>query len=499
MDNLFKLAGKRLINPVDRLNDMLTSYRLMLYFLVILAGWAILGSFFPKQIPYSWHEILASIVWLLIICWAANKLISRFLNIPANKESDLITALILALIMSPPKYSRDFALLAAAGILAIASKYVITLYKSHVFNPAALGAFVSGELFNHYASWWVGTKFMTPVVVIGGVLVLRKMKRFTLVGLFLATYILYLIYAGNSNGDIHILWQEIISSPVLFFATVMLIEPLTSPSQAGKYIPYGVLVGLLYSVTRLRLSPEEALLIGNVFAYIIAPKRRFEMKFLRRVKEAEGIYSYLFKTPTGFKFTAGQYLEWTLSQNKTDSRGNRRYLTISSAPTEAEVRFTLKYPLRRASAFKQRLANLKPGEVVLASDLSGSFTLPKDQDKKLVFMAGGVGITPFRSMVQSMIDSGQKRDIQLIYTATSDTEFSFKNIFNQAESIGLKTSYITGRLETDNIPALVHDYKVRSFYISGPYSFVQAIETSLLKLGVGPTKITTDFFPGYGS
>jgi Na+-translocating ferredoxin:NAD+ oxidoreductase RnfD subunit len=382
LGNQFNLVVQSLARPIDKLNDRLTSYRLMLYFLLAITGWAIAGSFFSKQISYSWHEILASVIWLLLICWVANKSISKFLNIPANKESDLITALILALIMTPPKNSRDFALLAAAGIVAITSKYVITLYKSHIFNPAALGAFVSGEIFNHYASWWVGTKFMAPIVAIGSILVLRKMKRFTLVGVFLAVYILYLIYAGNSNGDLHILWQEIISSPVLFFATVMLIEPLTSPSQASKYIPYGVLVGLLYSITRLRLSPEEALLIGNLLAFIIAPNRRFVLKFLRRIKEAEGIYSYLFETPAGLKFTAGQYLEWTLSQNKTDSRGNRRYLTISSAPTEPGVMFTLKYPPAKASAFKQRLAGLKPGESVLVSDLSGSFTLPKDQAKK---------------------------------------------------------------------------------------------------------------------
>src|SRR5437868_433674 len=147
----------------------------MLYFLLALVGWSLIGSFFNGQIPYNWHQILVSVVWLLAVCWAGNKLIARFLNIPANKESDLITALILALILAPPTTAHGFALVAAAGLAAIASKYVIAVQKSHIFNPAAIGAFVSGELFHNYAAWWVGTKFMTPLVFVGGILIMRKM------------------------------------------------------------------------------------------------------------------------------------------------------------------------------------------------------------------------------------------------------------------------------------------------------------------------------------
>src|SRR5206468_612917 len=121
---------------------------------------------------------------------------------------------------------------------------------------------------------------MTPIVIIGAILILRKMKRFTLVGVFLATYLLYLIFATSRGGNLHFLWLEIIATPILFFATVMLIEPLTSPSPANKYVPYAVLVGVLYSASRLKLSPEEALLVGNLVGFLIAPKKRYEMRFL---------------------------------------------------------------------------------------------------------------------------------------------------------------------------------------------------------------------------
>src|SRR4051812_48505987 len=161
--NQLSLIGQVAIGFIDKINDRLTSYRLMLYFLLALLGWGVIGSFF-NQVAYNWHEIIISAVWLMAVCWTANKLISRFLDIPSNKESDLITGAILALILTPPTTFRDFALLAAAGIGAMAAKYVIAVYKSHIFNPAAAGAFIAGEVFHKYASWWVGTKFMVPVL-----------------------------------------------------------------------------------------------------------------------------------------------------------------------------------------------------------------------------------------------------------------------------------------------------------------------------------------------
>lgn len=496
--NTISLWAQTVTGALDKINDRLTSYRLMLYYLWALLTWAIIGSFFKGQIPYNWHQILVSAAWLTIVCWLANKAISKFLDIPANKESDLITGAILALILTPPTTGHDFALLAAAGVGAMATKYVITIYKSHIFNPAAAGAFIAGEIFHKYASWWVGTKFMLPVIILGGVLVMRKMKRFTLVVIFLAVYVLYLIYGTKSGGNLHFLWLEIAATPVLFFAYVMLIEPLTSPSRGIFYVPYALIVGILYSVPQLRMSPEEALLIGNIFTFLVAPNKRYQMKFIRQIKEAEGVYSYLFALPKNFRFTAGQYMEWTIAHNRTDSRGNRRYFTISSSPTEPGVMFTVKHPPANASAFKQRLEKLQPGELVLASDLSGHFTLPKDSTKKLALLAGGVGITPFRSMAKYLVDSGQKRDIALLYSVNSAGEFSFQNLFKSAAQTGFKTTYVTDRLDSQKITALLPDYSQRTFYVSGPYGFVQAMHQNLLKLGVNPSKIITDYFPGYG-
>ncbi len=497
MENRLNFLAHKIGGLLDRFIDRLTSYRLMLYFLLSLAGLAFIGSFLDK-FPYSWNEILLSVASLMAICWTADRLISKFLNIPANNESSYITALILALILPPPKNLHEFALIAAAAIAAIASKYILTLHKSHIFNPAAVGAFLAGEIFHKYPSWWVGTKFITPLVVIGGILILRKMKRFTLIGIFLAVYLLYLIFGTSSGGDLHFLWLEIISTPLLFFAVVMLIEPQTSPAAKNKYISYAILVGVLYSATKLKLSPEEALLIGNLFVLLFAHSRRFELKYVGRAKEADGIYSYGFALPKDFSYQAGQYMEWTVKNQSNDRRGNRRYLTVSSSPTENGVMFTIKQP-EKASAFKQTLARFKPGDTILASHIAGNFTLPKDPIKKIAFMGGGIGVTPYRSMIKYLLDKNERRDVALLYSSNSEAELSFKKLFEQAKNIGLKTSYITDtKIDSQKIQNLLPDFKERMFYISGPYAYVQSIQSTLLSMGVKLGNIMTDYFPGYG-
>lgn len=496
MANPLSISLQTTTGLIDRINDRFTSYRLVLYYLLALLAWAVLGSFF-RQVPYSWHVILVSAVIITGVCYLSNKSISVFMNIPSNRESWLITALILVLVLTPVTDGKSLAAAAAAGVAAMASKYILTFRMSHIFNPAALGAFIAGRILHVYPAWWVGTKFITPIVVIGGILVLRKVRRYQMVGIFLTFYLLYLIFYGS--GGTHLLWLEIISTQILFFAIVMLTEPSTSPASAKWYIPYALLVALFYSFTEFKLSPEEALLAGNIFTFIFAANRRYELKFIRRIKEAEGIYSYIFSLPPKLSFSPGQYMEFTLTQRRSDSRGNRRYLSLSSSPTEPGLMFTVKEP-DKPSAFKQSLAGLKPGEKVLASRVAGSFTLPKDTGRKLAFLAGGVGITPFRSMIKNVIDKDERRDIALLYSADSPAELSYRDLFGKAAASGLKTSYITeGHIDEARIRQLLPDYRQMLFYISGPYGFVNAVESSLLRLGVSYDNIVTDYFPGYGA
>jgi ferredoxin-NADP reductase/Na+-transporting NADH:ubiquinone oxidoreductase subunit NqrB len=483
---------------IDRFNDKLTSYRLMLYFLLVVLAWTVVGSL-ANQLAPEWYQIILSAGWLIGICYLTNKALAKFLDIPANRESYLISALILSLILTPAADGYDYLVLAGAAVSAIASKFLLVLKASHIFNPAALGAFVAGAVFDRYASWWVGNDFTAPLLLLGGILILRKIKRFSLFIIFCALYILLLVWnlpAGSSVEDIrHLVWLGLSSTSLLFFAVVMLTEPLTSPAKFNPILIYAAVVSVLYSVPELHASPEEALLAGNLVTFLISPNRRYKLNFIRRVHNARGIYSYVFSAPPDFKYQAGQYMEWTIRANHSDSRGNRRYFTISSSPTENELMFTIKIP-PKPSAFKKQLEAMKPGEQILASYLAGSFTLPDDNTEKLALIAGGVGITPYRSMIKYLVDSDQKRDLAVLYAASDKGEFAFDDLFRAAEPLGIKSFFTTDFVDKNKLVSLP-DWQQRTYYISGPQIFVEKVRLALHELGISPSRIRIDFFPGY--
>jgi len=513
MLNKLILLLRRAVDPVDRILDGLTSYRLVLYFLLLVICWAAAASLISQEVPFAWYEILVSAAWLMAVCRASNWLACRLLNIPRNHESDFITALILALIISPADSAREFAILAAGGTIAMLSKYVLVIGKRHIFNPAALGALAMAQLFSLYTSWWVGLSLLTPVVLIGGLLIIRKIRRFSMLIVFLTIYLaITALNIHDTGGQLgHGFWLTLSSSSVLFFAFIMLPEPSTSPKNTYKYLIYAALVALLYSVGEFRLDPIEALLIGNALAFGLEPGRRVVLFFAGRKKEADGIYSYLFHAKNKPGFRAGQYMEWTLPTSHMDSRGNRRYFTISSAPSEKNMTITLRLP-SPSSSFKQALNDFKPGDKILGSHPVGSFVASKDTDQKVALVAGGIGITPFRSMVKDWLDSGQQRDAALLYVVNDPGEFAFGDLFAKAGVIGLKTVYsitnpqneppgwkgLGGPLSQNLLKKAIPDYRQRLFYISGPYGFVKAARESLLKSGVAVNKIVSDYFPGYG-
>lgn len=499
--------ARRAARLLDRFTDSLTSYRLVYYVLLAFLGWAALAALLGiGQISAKWYQIASSAAWLVLVCWLVNESLAKLLNIAKNKESYLITALILSLIFQPAANLRDYAVLAGAGAVAIASKYLLTFRRAHVFNPAAFGAYIMGLTFHKYAAWWIGTAVLTPVVFVGGWLVLRKMKRYILVTVFLsAVFILIIIHTwnGSLSHSWHNLWRTIVETQLLFFAYIMLTEPMTSPTFMSRYLPYGVVVALFYSSAYWHVgswqpifSPEEALLIGNTFAFIFAFSPLYSLKLTNKVEAAEGIKSFYFTKPEGFKFRAGQYMLWTLPFSKSDSRGNRRYITIASSPTEDKLMITLRLP-EKMSSFKNHLQESEPGSKLLASRLAGSFKLPENKDQKLAFLAGGVGITPFRSIAKYMIDSGEQRDAALLYSVNNPAEIAFRDVFKDAEKAGLRTFYSDKRLDQALIKKALPDYRERKFYISGPLPFVSAMEEILTTMGVSNRNIKTDYFPGY--
>lgn len=197
------------------------------------------------------------------------------------------------------------------------------------------------------------------------------------------------------------------------------------------------------------------------------------------------------------RHTAGQFTEIRLPHNNKDKRGDKRWFTISSSPTEDLVSITTKFSTDPSSSFKTTLQALKPGDELNLASPMGDFILPKDQTIPLVFVAGGIGCTPYRSIIKYLIDSKEERDITLLYAANSQQEVAFKDIF---ASLGNKFKIIVGeRLNAQMIKDLAQATPSHYIYLSGPEPMVEELDKDLKSSGINKKQIHTDFFPGYSA
>jgi ferredoxin-NADP reductase len=504
------------MKKIDDFLNNITMYRLLLYYLIILVIVAAIFSLIGI-VSFSFTPFIISVLFLLATSLLVNDVFAHVYEAHTNVESVYISALILALIISPAKNLHDLIFLGWAATLTMASKYILAIGKKHIFNPVAISVVLTSFMLGDSATWWVGTLPMLPVVAVGGLLLVKKIQRSGLFFSFLtSTVAVILTFAAfNGTNNLSIFRKIFVDSPIIFFACVMLTEPLTTPPTSRLRIWYGILVGALFAPQlhfgSIYSTPELALVVGNVFSYLVSPKEKLMLKLKEVLPIGQNQYDYIFIPDKKFSFTPGQYMEWTLGHEKPDDRGNRRYFTLASSPTEQIVRLGIRFNTP-PSSFKKTLFGMDTGGAIVAGQRSGDFVLPEDPKQKLVFIAGGIGITPYRSIIKYLIDTKQARDIVLIYSNKTATEICYRDIFDRAQKdIGMKTLYTltdrqlvppdwtgrVGRIDGSVIAGEIPDYKERLFYISGPSSLVDGFKETLLGMGVHKNSIKTDFFPGF--
>lgn len=503
-----------MLNPIDNFLNRITMYRLVLYYLVVVLAAALVASAIGS-FRFTPADLLFSTAIITAACWVANWVFARVFDAQPNVESVYITAFILALIIMPVAWndSAGVGFLIFASVWAMGSKYLFAIGKKHIFNPAAFGVALSATLIGHSATWWVGGNFtLLPFVLIGGLLIVRKLRRFDLFFAFTIVTLATVAFTAPSGDLVNNFWLTLTHTSFFFLGLVMLTEPLTMPPSRTMRLIYAAIVAILFApythIGSTYFTPEIALLIGNIFAYTVSPKGRFMLTLVEKKQIADGTYEFIFTPDRPFAFRAGQYLEWTLAHSPSDSRGNRRFFTIASSPTENTVRLGVKF-YSPESTFKRALLALTPGQKISASHLAGEFTMPKDTKEKLVFIAGGIGVTPFRSMAQYLIDTKEARPVTLLYSNKTAAEIAYKDIFDTAGAAGIKTVYAVtnekapvpgmhnGFIDAALIEREVPDYKERMFYISGPHAMVEAFKKTLREMGVPRWHVKTDYFPGF--
>ena len=237
----------------------------------------------------------------------------------------------------------------------------------------------------------------------------------------------------------------------------------------------------------------------------------YKVKLKAQKTLCAGTTAFYFEKPEGFEFEAGQFFNFTLlSPGETDLEGNTRTLSIASAPHERNVMVAMRL---RTTAFKSNLNSLPLGTELLLQGPFGWMTLPRNSTRPAVLLAGGIGITPFRSLVWSEAESLSARRILLFYSVRVPEEAAFLEELQEMEQYNRRYKLIctvtqpeksrmswlgeTGRISMQMLSKWIPDLSVPIYYIAGPPQMVTGVRQMLVDSGVDEEDIRAEEFYGY--
>ena len=234
-------------------------------------------------------------------------------------------------------------------------------------------------------------------------------------------------------------------------------------------------------------------------------------KLIRREEVAEGTIAFHFEKPSGFAFKAGQSADVTLiDPPDTDAEGNTRTFSIASPPFENELVFTTRM---RDTAFKRSLKNVPLATEVKIGSAVGSFTLNRNPAKSAVFLAGGIGITPFLSIVRQANHDRLPHKLYLFYSNRRPEDAPFLDALQNLEKtnpnfrlICTMTEMSKSKKDWKGETALIDKEMLSKhlavlqgpiYYIAGPPPMVAAMRQTLVIAGIEEDDIRAEEFAGY--
>lgn len=240
----------------------------------------------------------------------------------------------------------------------------------------------------------------------------------------------------------------------------------------------------------------------------------FPLKFKNKVQVADGTWSFHFEKPADFAFEAGQYVALVLPRLVApDKRGPVRSLSICSAPSEPDLIFSVRIT---ESGFKQTLMALESGEVAQATKPIGHFTLAHAADgKRIVFLAGGIGVTPIRSILVEAAHVGLDRPFSFFYSnrmikdaafheelkSLSLPNYRYVTTFSQETLPCTGTNEERGYICEDMLRKYLPADEIAGswYYLVGAPAFIEAMEKMLTDIGVSKERFVNDPFTGLES
>ena len=219
------------------------------------------------------------------------------------------------------------------------------------------------------------------------------------------------------------------------------------------------------------------------------------LKLIEKEHLTDNVWAFRFEPSKPLKWVAGQYISVELPHDSPDGEGTKRWFTISSAPFEKIVQITTRVT---HSTFKQALSKLHiGGELQLLDKPHGDFVW-QDSSLSVVFIAGGIGITSFRSILKQRAHDRLPLTVELIYgNRTSDIAFKEELDAYAAHDPAFKVQYVVGEpLTAPRLIELVPDLLASLVYISGPAPVV-ATGAKLKVAGLPADQLKQDFYPTY--
>lgn len=241
---------------------------------------------------------------------------------------------------------------------------------------------------------------------------------------------------------------------------------------------------------------------------------KYTIELLKKEMVAEGTEAFYFSKPKGFKFLAGQHAEYTLIDPKeTDAEGNMRIFSYIVSPEEDRLGIATRM---RDTAFKRNLGKMETGDKIEMAGPFGNFLLHEKAERPAIFLVGGIGITPFMSIIKDA-DYKEKNGIKLPHRylffsnrRPKDAPF-FEGLTRMAEDnknltliptmsdIGSEGDWSgeQGYIHMQMIEKYVPNRGAAIYYMAGPEKMVQAMREMLNKEGVSNDDIKTEEFSGY--
>jgi ferredoxin-NADP reductase len=220
--------------------------------------------------------------------------------------------------------------------------------------------------------------------------------------------------------------------------------------------------------------------------------------------ESDTINTFHFRPEKPLHYTAGQFIELTVPHETPDERGTKHWFTLSSSPTDELLAITTRFS-HPSSTFKTALHAIEPGAELHMSDAMGDFVLPKLIQTPLIFVAGGIGVTPFHSMLSWLADTGEVRPIKFLYAVNKEEDIIFQDTFDRA---GVHATIVVsepsdawggerGRLNAEMILGLEKPSDDTLIYLSGPEPMVEQLAKDMRSQGVSKHQLVLDMFPNY--